>query len=75
MFLDAIAELVHPTRSAVLLPDPAGHEFRIAANRGLAPQLVHSIRLSAHDGLVGWLTEQGRPPPTATSGTRRSCAS
>ena len=61
MFLDAIAELVHPTRSAVLLPDPAGHEFRIAANRGLAPQLVHSIRLSPHDGLVGWLTEQGRP--------------
>ena len=61
MFLDAIAELVHPTRLAVLLPDPAGHEFRIAANRGLAPQLVHSIRLSAHDGLVGWLTEQGRP--------------
>ncbi|HVG78722.1 MAG TPA: GAF domain-containing protein, partial [Patescibacteria group bacterium] len=61
MFLDAIAELVHPTRSAVLLPDPAGHEFRIAANRGLAPQLVHSIRLSGHDGLVGWLTEQGRP--------------
>ena len=61
MFLDAIAELVHPTRLAVLLPDPAGHEFRIAANRGWRTQLVHSIRLSAHDGLVGWLTEQGRP--------------
>ena len=61
MFLDAIAELVHPTRLAVLLPDPTGNEFRIAANRGLAPQLVQSIRLSAHDGLVGWLTEQGRP--------------
>jgi hypothetical protein len=26
MFLDAIAELVHPTRLAVLLPDPAGQE-------------------------------------------------
>jgi len=60
-FLDAIGEVVHPTRVALLVPDSLGREFRIAANRGLAPQLVHGIRLSADDGLMRWLAIQGRP--------------
>jgi len=63
MFLDAIGEVVHPTRVAILVPDAMGREFRIAANRGLAPQLVQGIRLSADDGLMRWLTVQGRPAP------------
>ena len=55
MFLDSIGELVRPTRMALLRPDALGQEFRIVASRGLAPQLVHGIRLSA----------QRRPRPLA----------
>jgi len=65
MFLDAIGEVVHPTRVAILIPDSMGREFRIAANRGLAPQLVQGIRLSADEGLMRWLAVQGRPAPLA----------
>jgi len=61
MFLDAIGEIVHPTRVALLIPDALGREFRIAANRGLAPQLVQGIRFSADEGLMRWLALQGRP--------------
>jgi PAS domain S-box-containing protein len=65
MFLDAIGEIVHPTRVAVLVPDTLGREFRIAADRGLAPQLVQGIRLSADEGLMRWLAIQARPAPLA----------
>jgi two-component system, NtrC family, sensor histidine kinase AtoS len=61
MFLDSIGELVRPTRMALLRPDALGQEFRIVVNRGLAPQLVQGIRLSANDGLIRWLAVQGRP--------------
>jgi two-component system, NtrC family, sensor histidine kinase AtoS len=61
MFLDSIGELVRPTRMALLRPDALGREFRIVVYRGLAPQLVQGIRLSAGDGLIRWLTVQGRP--------------
>jgi PAS domain S-box-containing protein len=65
MFLDAITEVVRPTRVALLVPDTLGREFRIAANRGLAPQLVQGIRLSADEGLMRWLAVQGRPAAVA----------
>jgi len=65
MFLEAIGEVVHPTRVALLAPDSLGREFRIAANRGLAPQLVQGIRLSADEGLIRWLATQGRPAALA----------
>jgi nitrogen-specific signal transduction histidine kinase len=61
MSLDAIADLVRSARTAILLPDPSGLEFRIAAHRGLAPQIVESVRLPAGDGLPRWLAAQGRP--------------
>ena len=60
-FLEAIGDLVRPTRVAVLLPDAEGREFRIAAHRGLAPQIVQSVRLPATEGLPRWLATQGRP--------------
>lgn len=60
-FLDAIGDVVRPTRMAVLLPDETGREFRIVAHRGLAPQIVHSIRIGATEGLARWLAAQGRP--------------
>jgi nitrogen-specific signal transduction histidine kinase len=59
-FVDAVAELVRPARIAVLLPDHTG-AFAVAAERGLAPQIVQSVRLSPADGLARWLATQGRP--------------
>jgi signal transduction histidine kinase len=61
MFLDAIGELVRPTRMALLLPGADAQEYRVATHRGLAPQIVSSVRLSASQGLVRWLAAQGRP--------------
>jgi PAS domain S-box-containing protein len=60
-FLEAIGDVVRPTRVAVLLPDADGREFRIVAHRGLAPQIVQSVRLLAAEGLPRWLASQGRP--------------
>jgi PAS domain S-box-containing protein len=60
-FLEAIGDVVRPTRIAVLLPDADGREFRIVAHRGLARQIVQSVRLSASEGLPRWLASQGRP--------------
>ena len=60
-FLEAIGDVVRPTRVAVLLPDADGREFRIVAHRGLAPQIVQSVRLPVAEGLPRWLASQGRP--------------
>ena len=60
-FLEAIGDVIRPTRVAVLMPDTDGREFRIAAHRGLAPQIVQSVRLPAAEGLPRWLATQGRP--------------
>ncbi|MGH7354545.1 MAG: GAF domain-containing protein, partial [Candidatus Rokuibacteriota bacterium] len=65
MALDAIGDLVRPTRMALLLPDPEGTHLRIVADRGLAPQIVRSVRLSATEGLARWLGTQGRPASLA----------
>lgn len=59
-FLDAVGDLVRPTRMALLLPDAEGREFRIVAQRGLAPQIVQSVRLLATEGLPAWLASQAR---------------
>lgn len=61
MFLDAIGALVRPTRTALLLPDADAREYRVVAHRGLAPQIVESVRLPADAGLARWLAAQGRP--------------
>src|SRR5438094_3077821 len=55
MFLDAIGELVRPTRTALLLAEAGGRDYRVAAHRGLAPQIVESVRLQAAQGLAHWL--------------------
>src|SRR5207249_1199142 len=60
MFLDAIGELVRPTRTALLLAEAGGRDYRVAAHRGLAPQIVESVRLQAAQGLAHWLATQGR---------------
>ncbi|MGH7399950.1 MAG: GAF domain-containing protein, partial [Candidatus Rokuibacteriota bacterium] len=59
-FLDGAAELVRPSRCAILLADPATRHFRVAAYRGLAPHVVESLTLSADGGLPLWLATEGR---------------
>ena len=61
LFLDAVAEMVRPSRCALLLADTAGSAYRIRAHRGLAPHVVESASLSADSGLPLWLATQGRP--------------
>jgi PAS domain S-box-containing protein len=64
-FLEAIGDVMHATRMAVLLPDAEGRDFRIVAHRGLAPQIVQSVRLGATEGLARWLATQARPATLA----------
>ncbi len=61
MFLDAIGELLRPSRSALLLLDETRQTYRVSTHRALAPQIVSSVRLNASDGLPRWLASQGRP--------------
>jgi nitrogen-specific signal transduction histidine kinase len=60
LFLDAVAEMARPSRSAILLADQAGRQYRIGAYRGLAPQVVAALTLKADRGLPRWLAVEGR---------------
>jgi signal transduction histidine kinase len=59
-FLDGVAELARPSRSAILLPDEGARHYRVAAYHGLAPHVVESLTLSADSGLPLWLATEGR---------------
>ncbi len=61
MFLDAVGELLRPTRSALLLPHDDGQTYYVVAHRGLALPIVQSVRLPVARGLSQWLVAQGRP--------------
>jgi PAS domain S-box-containing protein len=61
LFLDAVGEMVLPSRSALLLADQARRAYQVHAHRGLPPHLVESVRLTADAGLAQWLAGQGRP--------------
>jgi PAS domain S-box-containing protein len=60
LFLDAVSEMVRPSRCALLLADTTASAYRIRAHRGLAPHVVDSVSLSADSGLPLWLATQGR---------------
>jgi signal transduction histidine kinase len=60
LFLDAVAEMARPSRSAILLADQAGRQYRIGAYRGLAPHVVEALTLKADRGLPRWLAVEGR---------------
>ncbi len=62
-FLDAVGEMVRPSRSALLLVDDAGSTYRIRAHRGLASPIVESVRLAVDSGLPQWLAKEGRLLP------------
>ncbi|HET8577552.1 MAG TPA: GAF domain-containing protein [Methylomirabilota bacterium] len=60
LFLDAVSEMAQPSRSAILLADPAGRHYRVRAYRGLAPHVVDALTLTADAGLPLWLAAEGR---------------
>lgn len=60
LFLDAVAEMVRPSRSAILLADQHGHQYRVGAFRGLVPHVVEALTLAAESGLALWLAAEGR---------------
>ncbi|PYN09391.1 MAG: hypothetical protein DME06_15335, partial [Candidatus Rokuibacteriota bacterium] len=60
LFLDAVGEMVRPSRSALLLVDEAGSTYRIRAHRGLASPIVESVRLAVDTGLPQWFAKEGR---------------
>lgn len=60
LFLDAVAEMVKPSRAALLMADETGASFQIRAHRGLALYLVESVRLQADEGLPLWFQTHGR---------------
>ena len=60
LFLDAVSELVRPSRSAILLSEDEHRQYRVRASRGLAPVVVESVSLPADSGLPLWLMAEGR---------------
>ena len=60
LFLDAVSEMARPSRSAILLADQAGRQYRVRSYRGLAPHVVESLTLPADSGLPLWLAAEGR---------------
>src|SRR5262249_50533700 len=60
LFLDAVAEMVRPSRSAILLADQHGRQYRVGAFRGLVPHVVEALTLPADTGLSLWLASEGR---------------
>jgi signal transduction histidine kinase len=61
VFLDAVDDMVRPSRSALLRLDPGASAYRIYAHRRLAPCIVESVHLSTTAGVPRWLVAQGRP--------------
>src|SRR5262249_12087491 len=60
LFLDAVAEMARPSRSAILLADQQGRQYRVGAFRGLVPHVVEALTLAAETGLPLWLAAAGR---------------
>ena len=60
-FLDAIGEIVRPSRVALFLEDTDQSALVVAAHRGLPLPLAAAVRLAARSGLARWLRFHGRP--------------
>jgi nitrogen-specific signal transduction histidine kinase len=60
LFLDAVGELLHPSRLSILVRNRTTRAFEVRAYRGLRPQVAESLRLRADEGLPRWLTMEAR---------------
>src|SRR5918996_6178392 len=60
LFLDAVGELLRPSRLSILVRTPTTRAFEVRAYRGLQPKVAESLRLRADEGLPRWLTTEPR---------------
>jgi nitrogen-specific signal transduction histidine kinase len=60
LFLDAVGDLLRPSRLSILVRNRTTREFEIRAYRGLRPQVAESLRLRADEGLPLWLMTEAR---------------
>jgi PAS domain S-box-containing protein len=60
LFLDAVGELLRPSRLSILVRNRTTREFEIRAYRGLRPKVAESLRLRADEGLPRWLMTEAR---------------
>jgi nitrogen-specific signal transduction histidine kinase len=60
LFLDAVGELLRPSRLSILVRNRTTREFEVHAYRGLQPRVVESLRLRADEGLPSWLATEAR---------------
>ena len=60
LFLDAVAELARPSRSAILLADEERRRYRVQSYRGLVPQIAESVVMAGDGGLALWLAGEAR---------------
>ena len=60
LFLDAIGELLRPSRLSILVRNRTTREFDVRAYRGLRPKVAESLRLRADEGLPLWLMTEAR---------------
>jgi nitrogen-specific signal transduction histidine kinase len=60
LFLDAVGELLRPSRLSILVRNRTTRAFEVRAYRGLRPQVAESLRLRADEGLPRWLTIEAR---------------
>ncbi|MGH8071814.1 MAG: GAF domain-containing protein [Candidatus Entotheonellia bacterium] len=60
LFLDAVGELLRPSRLSILVRTPTTRTFEVRAYRGLRPQVAESLRFRADEGLPRWLTTEAR---------------
>jgi nitrogen-specific signal transduction histidine kinase len=60
LFLDAVGELLRPSRLSILVRNRTTREFDVRAYRGLQPKVAESLRLRADEGLPLWLTAEAR---------------
>jgi adenylate cyclase len=59
--LDAVDQQTGASQISVMLYDSQDGCLHIAAARGMAPELVQSIRLQPGDRIAGWVFQQGKP--------------
>jgi signal transduction protein with GAF and PtsI domain len=60
LFLDAVGELLCPSRLSILVRHQTTREFEVRAYRGLQPKVAESLRLRTDEGLPLWLTTEAR---------------
>jgi signal transduction histidine kinase len=60
-FVEGVTDFLRPARLALLLPDGDGRVYKVRAQRGLAPHIEASVRLTTQRGLGHWLAAEGRP--------------